>query len=361
MSYGFATDRLKVMDSGRRRAAYLDEDDVRVRAGRGSKPRTRRRPAHASAPEAFVVAVDRGRYGCVLTDDGDRLVTAMKARELGKGSIVVGDRVALAGDTSGSTGSLARVVRVEERSSVLRRSPDDTDPLERVVVANADQMVIVVALADPEPKTRFIDRCLVAAYDAGLDPLLVLTKSDLAPPRTLRAFYRPLEIPMLTTRQPLPAQTLARLRKALDGRISVLIGQSGVGKSSLVNALVPEAGRAVGHVNAVTGKGRHTSSSAVALRLPPSEAGGRSTEDTGAGWMIDTPGVRGFGLGHVTPERVVEAFGDLAEGTAACPPGCDHLSENCALDEWAAAHDAQPRLDSLRRLLGSRESTVDLT
>ena len=108
-------------------------------------------------------------------------------------------------------------------------------------MANADQMVIVAALADPEPKTRFIDRCLVAAYDAGLDPLLVLTKSDLAAPRKLRAFYRPLDIPMLTTRQPLPAQTLGRLRKALDGRVSVLIGQSGVGKSSLVNA--PGAGR----------------------------------------------------------------------------------------------------------------------
>jgi ribosome biogenesis GTPase / thiamine phosphate phosphatase len=269
----------------------------------------------------------------------------MKARELGKGSIVVGDRVALAGDTSGTAGSLARIVRVAERTSVLRRSSDDTDPLERVVVANADQLVIVCALADPEPKTRFIDRCLVAAYDAGLDPLLVLTKSDLAAPRKLRAFYRPLNIPMLTTRQPVPQQTLARLHKALDGRISVLIGQSGVGKSSLVNALVPDAGRAVGHVNAVTGKGRHTSSSAIALPLPGD-----------SGWLIDTPGVRGFGLGHVTPERVVEAFGDLAEGTAGCPPGCDHLSDGCALDEWAAAHDATPRLESLRRLLRSRES-----
>ena len=129
----------------------------------------------------------------------------MKARELGRGSVVVGDRVALAGDVSGAAGTLARIVRVEERTSVLRRSPDDTDPLERVIVANADQMVIVCALADPEPKTRFIDRCLVAAYDAGLDPLLVLTKSDLAAPRKLRAFYRPLAIPMLTTRQPLPA------------------------------------------------------------------------------------------------------------------------------------------------------------
>ena len=274
-----------------------------------------------------------------------RLVTAMKARELGRGSGVVGDRVSLAGDVSGATGTLARIVRVAERTSVLRRSPDDTDPLERVVVANADQMVIVSALADPEPKTRFIDRCLVAAFDAGLDPLLVLTKSDLAPPRKLRAFYRPLSIPMLTTRQPLPAQTLARLHKALDGRISVLIGQSGVGKSSLVNALVPDAGRAVGRVNAVTGKGRHTSSSAIALRLPGA-----------SGWLIDTPGVRGFGLGHVTADRVVEAFGDLAEGTAACPPGCDHLSAGCALDEWAAEHDATARLESLRRLLRSRES-----
>ena len=299
-----------------------------------------------------MVSVDRGRYGCVVDesdDDSDvghrRLLTAMKARELGKGSVVVGDRVALAGDTSGSAGSLARIVRVQERTSVLRRSPDDTDPLERVVVANADQMVIVSALADPDPKTRFIDRCLVAAYDAGLEPLLVLTKSDLAAPRKIRAFYRPLDIPMLTTRQPLPAQTLSRLRKALDGRISVLIGQSGVGKSSLVNALVPDAGRAVGVVNAVTGKGRHTSSSAIALPLP---------DDTG--WLIDTPGVRGFGLGHVTPDRVIEAFGDLVEGTAACPPGCDHLSPDCALDEWAAAHDAKDRLDSLRRLLRSRES-----
>jgi len=297
-----------------------------------------------------VVSVDRGRYGCVLEEPADpeadgRLVTAMKARELGKGSVVVGDRVALAGDVTGSAGSLARIVRVEERTSVLRRSPDDTDPLERVVVANADQLVIVCALADPEPKTRFIDRCLVAAYDAGLDPLLVLTKSDLAPPRKLRAFYRPLGISMLTTRQPLPAQTVSRLRKALDGRISVLIGQSGVGKSSLVNAIVPDAGRAVGRVNAVTGRGRHTSSSAIALRLPDD-----------SGWLIDTPGVRGFGLGHVTVDRLVEAFGDLAEGTAACPPGCDHLSADCALDEWAAGHDALPRLESLRRLLRSRES-----
>jgi ribosome biogenesis GTPase len=332
--------------------------------------------------EAFVVTVDRGRYGCLIEDGpghnghapASRMVTAMKARELGRNSVVVGDRVALAGDTSGSAGSLARIVRVADRTSELRRSPDDTDPAERVIVANARQMVIVCALADPAPKTRFIDRCLVAAYDAGLDPLLVLTKSDLAEqlspggatPRTprgvaeerqsvpatqrkIRALYKPLGLPMVTTRQPLPAVTLSRLRSKLNGTVSVLIGQSGVGKSTLVNELIPDADRAVGHVNAVTGKGRHTSSSAIALPLP----GDR-------GWLIDTPGVRGFGLGHVSPQRVLEAFGDAAEGATDCPPGCDHLSADCALDQWAArqgteAASARARLDSLRRLLRSRE------
>jgi ribosome biogenesis GTPase len=284
----------------------------------------------------------------------------MKARELGRNSVVVGDRVALAGDTSGAAGTLARIVRVEERTSVLRRSADDADPLERIIVANADQMVIVCSLADPAPRLRFVDRCLVAAYDAGLDPLLLLTKSDLASPRKVRAFYRPLGLPMLTTRQPLPAQTLTRLRRALDGRVSVLIGQSGVGKSTLVNELVPAAGRAVGTVNPVTGRGRHTSSSAVALRLPalaPARARRQAAASASdPGWLIDTPGLRGFGLGHVSVEHVVEAFGDLAEGTAGCPRGCDHLSEGCALDDWARAHDAVARLDSLRRLLRSRDS-----
>jgi ribosome biogenesis GTPase len=275
-----------------------------------------------------------------------RLVVAMKARELGKGSVVVGDRVALAGDTSGAEGSLARIVRVEPRTSALRRSADDTDPQERIIVANADQLVIVCALADPEPNLRFIDRCLVAGYDAGLDPLLVLTKADLASPDEVRAFYAPLGLPMLTTRRPLAAETLSRLRAAVTGRISVLIGPSGVGKSTLMNTLVPTAARTTGTVNPVTGQGRHTSSSVVAIPL-------------GDGWLIDTPGLRGFGLGHVSAERVVEAFGDLAEGAALCPSGCDHLSPDCALDEWAREHHAEARLDSLRRLLRSREGAPD--
>lgn len=318
----------------------LDEDDIRVRPGRGSRPRTRTRPAHSAAPSGFVVAVDRGRYRVVI-ESGE--ITAMKARELGKGSVVVGDRVALAGDVSGSAGSLARIVRIEPRSSVLRRSADDTDPVERALVANADQMVIVSSLM--APGLRFVDRCLVAAYDAEVAPLVVLTKSDLATVsarRSVRLVYRPLGVPMISTRKPLPAATLGRLRSALSGRVSVFIGQSGVGKSTLVNALVPDAARRVGEVNPVTGRGRHTSSSAVAFAFGDD------------GWIIDTPGLRGFGLGHVSPARLVEAFADLAAGAEDCPPGCGHLDDGCALPEWAAARGVGARLDSLRRLLASR-------
>ena len=317
---------------------------MRVRPGRGSRPRTRRRPAHEGAVEGFVAAVERGRYGVLV--DG-RPVTAMRARELGRHGVVVGDTVALAGDTSGAPGTLARVVRVAPRATVLRRSADDTDPVERVIVANASQLVIVCALADPPPRPRLIDRFLVAAYDAGLTPLLCLTKADLAPPDDLLAAYGPLGTPHVVMGRPITMATLTPLREYLTGRISVMVGHSGVGKSTLVNHLIPDADRAVGEVSPVTGRGRHTSSSAVALPLP------------GGGWVIDTPGLRGFGLGHLAPDRVVRAFPDLAGGVAACPPGCSHSEPDCALDDWVRDQGGDSRLvarlDSLRRLLSSRE------
>jgi ribosome biogenesis GTPase / thiamine phosphate phosphatase len=275
------------------------------------------------------------------------MVTAMRARELGRRGVVVGDQVALAGDTSGAPGTLARVVRVAPRASVLRRSADDTDPVERIIVANADQLAIVCSLASPPPRPRLIDRFLVAAYDAGLSPLLCLTKADLAAPDELLSAYGPLGIGHVALGRPHTPAVLAPLRESTAGRVSVLVGHSGVGKSTLVNALVPEAARAVGTVSPVTGRGRHTSSSVVALPLP------------GGGWLIDTPGLRGFGLGHVAPDRVVKAFGDLAPGTAACPPGCSHIEPDCALDDWVRDQGSDPRLvarlDSLRRLLRSRE------
>ena len=342
----------------------LDESDVRIRPGRkGSRPRSKDRPAHLDAVTGRVVGVDRGRYTCLLPADGaiaERFVVAMKARELGRSSIVVGDSVALVGDTSGTPDTLARIVKVHPRTSALRRSADDVDGAERVIVANADQLVIVTALANPEPRPRMVDRCLVAAYDAGMEPLLVLTKSDLKSADEFMASYAPLDVRAIVTSKDASDRRagqadadegvdfdgLDEVREALTGHWSVLVGHSGVGKSTLVNALVPGAARAIGHVNDVTGRGRHTSTSAVALALPE------------GGWVIDTPGVRTFGLAHLDPDRIVHHFPDLEPGTEECPRGCTHDEEECALDAYVAAGHAGPagpsRLESLRRLLAAR-------
>lgn len=324
-----------------------DENDPESydRPRRRTRPRTKDRPTFEDAVDAVVVTVDRGRITCRLLDehDGDGIVLAMKSRSLGRKGVVVGDVVRLVGDVTGGDGTLARIVSIAERSSVLRRTADDDDPVERVIVANADQLLIVTALADPEPRPRLIDRALVAAFAAHMTPILVLTKSDLADPAELLAAYEPLGVEVIVTNRNASAESFERIRERLDGHRSVLLGHSGVGKSTLVNAIIPDAGRLTGGVNLVTGRGRHTSTSAVML----------SVSD---GWVVDTPGIRSFGLAHVDVDNILDAFTDLHELTEACPRGCTHAEgePECGLD--AADESQMPRVISFRRLLASRSS-----
>lgn len=330
----------------------FDESRIRVRPNpKANRPRTKRRPAHADAQIARVLGVDRGRYAVLVDEDGpeERQISATRARELRKQPIVTGDRARVVGDLSGTEGTLARIIGIEERTSLLRRSADDTDQVERVVVANADQMLVVVAAADPEPRPRLVDRYLVAALDAGIHPLLVVTKTDLADPSAFLAHFEGLDdLDVFTSghgRMP-----VEEIGDRLVGHSTVFVGHSGVGKSTLVNALVPGASRATGHVNEVTGRGRHTSSSTVSLRYQ---------NDTGRGWVIDTPGVRSFGLGHVDPANILRAFTDLAAIAEECPRGCTHLPDapDCALVEAVAegrlGERGAARLDSLQRLLAT--------
>ena len=326
-----------------RRDIGTDDHRVRVRPGKGSRPRTKIRPDYSRAARARVYRVDRGRYHVTL-DDGTH-VTAVKAKELARGAIVVGDIVALTGDLTGRKDTLARIVQVDPRRTALRRTAEESEAAgtERVIVANADQLVIVTALAQPEPRPGMIDRCLVAAYDADMHPILLLTKADLASPSALLDLYSDLDLDIYTSTIDEAGSDIADIAAALAGHVSVLVGHSGVGKSTLINALVPSAERETGHVNEVTGRGRHTSTSAMAFNL---EAGGL---------VIDTPGVRTFGLAHVQAEDLLRGFPDLRQVAEDCPRGCPHEagSLDCALDEvedaWLIA-----RVKSFRRLLDSR-------
>lgn len=267
-----------------------------------------------------------GLMSVVETDDGKhfrcavrRLLRTLATEE--RSVVTTGDRVWIrpAGPEEGI------IERVEPRHGVLTRASRGK---EHVIVANVDQLVIVVSLVEPELKPHLIDRYLASAEQGGIAPIVCLNKADLVEPALLQSLiglYSQMGIPAFLT-SAVTGMGIERLRELLRGRETVFAGQSGVGKSSLLNAIQPELGLRVREVSETTEKGRHTTTTAQLLRL-----------DFG-GWVVDTPGIRQFELWNIIPEEVEGFFPEFRPFVPLCAyPDCTHTHEDrCAVKRAVA-------------------------
>jgi len=302
--------------------AYEDEWDDDVAVGPRGRPLASpaARAARGRQRPGRVIAVDRGRIRVVLEgDDADAAVEARYGGAMRGSRVVVGDRVRVA---TGASDEPDRVVERLDRRTELVRTGDDLDHHARILVADADVVAVVVGADNLASGLRFADRVIVAATTGGLETVLVVNKVDLLDEEergavvTAIAPYRG----AVTDALQVSARTgegLESLRERLVDRWTVMTGHSGVGKSSLMNALVPDIDRRTGAIG--PRGGRHTTVASAAIPLPE------------GGWLVDTPGVRSFGLGMLDRRGVAQGFPEL-DGLPCALDDCGHDGEpGCAL------------------------------
>jgi ribosome biogenesis GTPase / thiamine phosphate phosphatase len=287
-----------------------------------------------------VVLARTGSTYRVHTDTGE--VTAVlrgKLKHRDDDRVVAGDVV----DLELQSGSRATISGVRRRKSVLaRRAAGERSPRAQPIAANVDQVVVVASVHSPEPSPRLLDRFLVIASANRIPAVIVLNKIDLDPAALERLLerYTPAGYQVLATSVRTP-EGLPALRDLLRGRESVLAGQSGVGKSSLLNALDPGLNLRIGEISAKWDKGKHTTRAALVVPL------------AGGGYVVDTPGLREVGTWGIDPELLAVCFPEFRRFLDQCRfDNCRHLAEpGCAVREAAGqgAFDTD-RLVSYQRL-----------
>ncbi|MEP6944229.1 MAG: ribosome small subunit-dependent GTPase A [Betaproteobacteria bacterium] len=283
-----------------------------------------------SAVEGLVTATHRRHYAVAL-DDGTRALCVLRGRS---STLACGDRVVVESASQGD----GAIVDVLPRSTLCYRSDAHR---EKLIAANVTQVLGIVA-PDPRYDDELVNRWTIAAESNGCRFILVANKSDLPQSAALAPRLAPfaaLGYPVVHTSA---LGSAGELKPWLDGQRSVLIGQSGMGKSTLINALVPDAAAKIGEVSASLQTGRHTTTQTT---LYPLDA---------KSWIVDSPGMQEFGLAHLDPERIENAFVELRPLLGKCRfRNCRHDAEpGCAVQDAVDRGDVLPwRLGLLHSLL----------
>ncbi len=297
----------------------LDVDSAHTRAGR---------VLSVHGLNSFVKTHDGQVYECTVRGVLKSLATDLQH------VVVAGDFATIELDPKSSGENQAVIVRVDHRRNQISRT---SRKKQQIIVANVDLAFIVASAGEPGLKPNLIDRFLVSAEKSGIQPVIVINKVDLVHAADLQpvaGVWSQIGYPVIMT-STVTGEGLDRIRKLVRGRDCVVTGQSGVGKTSILNAIEPGLALKVSAVSTENQKGRHTTTAARLIPLTPEEG---EDDQKSAGHLVDTPGIRSFQLWDVIPEEVGGYFRDIRPFINFCKyPNCTHTHEDECGVKWAVA------------------------